>query len=52
MFLTEKGSGLAERIAAEFEKIEKSAMDGFPDKEKESLITLLSEVYRNICNNE
>lgn len=52
VFLTEKGSELAERIAAEFEKIEKSAMEGFSDKEKESLITLLSRVYRNICNNE
>lgn len=51
VFLTEKGSELAERIAVEFEKIEKSAMDGFSDQEKESLIMLLSRMHRNICNN-
>ena len=52
VFLTEKGGELAERIAVEFEKIEKMAMEGFSDKEKEMLITLLSGIYRNICNNE
>ena len=52
VFLTEKGGELAERIAVEFEKIEKVAMEGFSDKEKETLITLLSGIYRNICNNE
>ena len=52
VFLTEKGSELAERIAVEFEKIEKIAMEGFSDKDKETLIMLLSGIYRNICNNE
>lgn len=52
VFLTEKGSVLAERIATEFEKIEKSAIDGFSDKEKESLITFLDRMYRNICDSE
>ncbi|MBD5128743.1 MAG: MarR family transcriptional regulator [Ruminococcaceae bacterium] len=52
VFLTEKGSEFAERIEAEFDNIEKSAMEGFSDKEKETLITLLSRMYGNIHNNE
>ena len=52
VYLTEKGAELAERIATEFENIEKKALNGFSDEEKELLIKLLSEMYKNICGNE
>ena len=48
VFLTDKGAELSERIAAEFESIEKTAAEGFSDKEKETLISLLSRMYENI----
>ena len=48
VFLTEKGKELAERINAEFEKIEKEALNGFSEKEKESLNELLSRIHENI----
>lgn len=52
VYLTEKGAGLAKRIADEFEEIEKKALNGFSDEEKKLLIKLLSEMYKNICGNE
>lgn len=48
VFLTEKGKELAERINAEFEKIEKEALKGFSEKEKEELNRLLSQIHKNI----
>lgn len=47
VFLTEKGRELSERIAVEFEKIEKLALSSFSDKEKETIIKLLSVMYKN-----
>lgn len=52
VYMTEKGSELARRIASEFEKIESSAMEDFSDKDKETLITLLSKMYKNIDSKE
>jgi len=52
VYLTEKGTELAERIAAEFDEIEKTALNGFSDEQKELLVKLLSEMYKNICHNE
>lgn len=52
VFLTEKGTELAKRIAVEFETIEEQAMRGFADAEKELLIKLLSEMYNNVCRDE
>ncbi|MBD5080880.1 MAG: MarR family transcriptional regulator [Ruminococcaceae bacterium] len=48
VFLTEKGKELAERINAEFEKIEKEALKGFSEKEKEELNRFLSQIHKNI----
>lgn len=52
VYLTEKGTELAERIAAELDEIEKTALNGFSDEQKELLVKLLSEMYKNICHNE
>ncbi|MBD5157137.1 MAG: MarR family transcriptional regulator [Butyrivibrio sp.] len=52
VFLTEKGAGLAERIEAEFEDIEKAALDGFAEEEKELLKEYLSKMHTNISLDE
>lgn len=52
VLLTEKGAELAERISAEFEKIENTALNGFSDKDREKLVKLLSAMYENIRRND
>lgn len=52
VFLTEKGAELAERISAEFDKIESTALNGFADEDREKLVKLLSAMYKNIRRND
>ena len=48
IFLTTKGKAQTNRIESEFEKIEKSALNGFTESEKDTLNDYLSRVYQNI----
>lgn len=48
IFLTPKGREQANRIENEFEKIEKLALNGFTESEKNTLIDFLSKMYQNI----
>lgn len=48
VYLTKTGKELAERVAAEFSKIEANAFSGFTDQEKETLIALLRKVSKNM----
>ena len=50
VYLTEVGKELAERVAFEFSEIEANVLSGFTDQEKETLITLLKKVNKNITN--
>lgn len=48
IFLTSKGREQANRIENEFEKIEKFALNGFTESEKDTLNDYLSRIYQNI----
>lgn len=46
--ITDKGIDLAKRIRSEFESIDENALTGFSDKEKETLIDLLTRINNNM----
>ena len=50
VYLTDRGRELAKRIETEFEIIEKAALSGFSDNEKELLNDFLTRINNNISN--
>ena len=48
VYLTDKGRELAQRIEAEFDIIEKKALNGFSAEEKEMLNLFLTRIHENL----
>lgn len=48
VYLTEKGKRLAGQVVIQFEQIERDALAGLTQRERESLITMLMTIYGNM----